>query len=672
MFDRLTVQMLARIGNGRRSTWSRLLPIGFAAAIAVSVLALAAPAALTAGADESSGPSIQYQEAISHAGENFSFSPGAAVTVPFQPRPGDTTMVDGGAPVALPAANGGSALAPAPSSVVPAGTISSLRREVFGFLPYWELGSTLDYDTLSTIAYFGVDLNGDGTLHQSGNGWSGWTSSKLTTVINLAHANGARVVLTIESFAWDSGGVAAQTALLSSPTARQTAVTAIVAQVVSRGVDGVDLDFEPIASGQRANFVAFVQALRAALDAVAPGYELTFCATGRPNTYDLPNLLAAGAADAVFIMGYNLRGGTPGVAGSIDPLTSPYIPYDLTDAVNAFISKVPASKVILGLPWYGSAWSTGTNHAVNAPPASATTYGKPLEVRYDTFAGLAAMADSTHLGKFYDTVEQTAWTAYYGTFGGQPTWREGYFDDSRALSAKCDAIDSWSLRGVGIWALGYDNNNGNGDLTATIAAKFEMGVAATTYHPLTTAVRLVDTRSGTGLVGKLTANTPRTFQVVGAGGTGGVPIGAVAVTGNLEVLNETQSWAMYLGPYAVAKPSTSTVNFVKGNVNANGVGRYGKPERDLPGARREHDRSHLRRQRLLHGRHDGCHLSPNDAPGSPARHKDRQRPSRQVQRQRLSDLPGRGHWSHPPRRHSGHRQPHSGQLHQWRCGLSRS
>ena len=37
-----------------------------------------------------------------------------------------------------------------------------LRREVFGFLPYWELGTTLDYNTLSTIAYFGVGINVDG------------------------------------------------------------------------------------------------------------------------------------------------------------------------------------------------------------------------------------------------------------------------------------------------------------------------------------------------------------------------------------------------------------------------------------------------------------------------------------------------------------------------------
>ena len=90
-----------------------------------------------------------------------------------------------------------------------------LKREVFGFLPYWELtdsSTRLDWEKLSTIAYFGVGAAGDGTLQKTNSdgsttvGWSGWTSSRMTGVINAAHANGARVVLTVQSFAWSSIG----------------------------------------------------------------------------------------------------------------------------------------------------------------------------------------------------------------------------------------------------------------------------------------------------------------------------------------------------------------------------------------------------------------------------------------------------------------------------------
>ncbi len=578
MFECLPLLQLATrfaaVGRSADRHFARgMLSIGLAIALAISAIpALAAATGPVASADQTPD-SIQYQEYLSHGTETYSFTPGIHAAVSYRPRTGDTETIDGAKPVALPAGYPAQPAPVAPSSaaaegtVRPAGTLNPLRREVFGFLPYWELSSTLDYDTLSTIAYFGVSVGSDGNLYEAGNGWAGWNSSTMTTIINTAHAHGTRVVLTAQAFAWGTSEAASQTALLSSPTARQNAAATIAATVRSRGVDGVDLDFEPIASGQRSNYVLFVQQLRIELDKLQPGYELTFCATGAPGTYDLPNLLAPGAADAVFIMGYNLRGGDPATAGSIDPLASTLTRYTLTSVVGTYLGQVPASKVILGLPWYGAAYSTAASHSLNAAVASAVTYGKPVESYYSTLSGLASMSDSTHLGKSYDIGEQTAWTAYYGTFGGQPTWREGYFDDARALGAKCDAIDGWNLRGVGIWALGYDNNNGDGDLTGEIAAKFETGAAGTTFHPLD-PVRIVDTRIRLGIAGKLLANVPQTFLVAGLNGVDGT---ATAVTGNLTVVNETKSGALYLGPYATSRPSTSTINFAAGSTTGNGV-----------------------------------------------------------------------------------------------------
>jgi spore germination protein YaaH len=560
-------------------------PLAIGLAVALAIAMTIAPPGPVAAADSSQpdGPSIQYQEAMAHASKTYSFRPGGVATIPFRPRSGDSTQVGGVRPIPLPAGQGSTVVAPdliEPSVVAPNATGSILRREVFGFLPYWETGSSLDYDTLSTVAYFGVALNNDGTLYKTGNGWNGWVSTTMTTVINNAHAHGTRVALTVESFAWDSAGAAAQRALLSSPTASLTAAQQIAAEIGRRGADGVNLDFEPIASGQSANYISFVRTLRAELDKVHLGYELTFCATGSPSTYDLPNLLAAGAADAVFIMGYDLRGGTPSTAGSIDPLTSIYNRYTLTSIVGTFMSKVPASKIILGLPWYGHAWSTGpANPIVNAPPADIPTYGAPATGV--TYASAKALADRDPAttpctagwptpcvtGWQYDAGEQSAWTAYYGDYGGtQTTWRELYFDDSRALGAKIDAIDGWNLRGLGIWALGYDNNNGDGDLTNAIAAK--LAEMPATYHPLTPA-RILDTRDGTGgLSGPFSSHVARTFQVTGSGG---VPSTATAVTGNLTVTGQTSLGYLYMGPSAMAYPTCSTLNFPKNDDRANAV-----------------------------------------------------------------------------------------------------
>ena len=87
------------------------------------------------------------------------------------------------------------------------------------------------------------------------------------------------------------------------------------------------------------------------------------------------------------------------------------------------------------------------------------------------------------------------------------------------------------------------------------------------YH-VVTPVRLLDTRVGNGITGALTANTPATFTVAGRGG---VPIGAVAVTGNLTVTGSTAGWAVYLGPSPVASPTSSSINFTAGQVRANSL-----------------------------------------------------------------------------------------------------
>ncbi|MGD0862239.1 MAG: glycosyl hydrolase family 18 protein [Candidatus Limnocylindrales bacterium] len=450
------------------------------------------------GAADPDATSIMYQQALEHANDPNTFVPGDAVTVPYHPRAGDTTLVDGRLPIALPAGTAsGRSMAASPQGsiwatpdvVSPSATptlsestpsptaqpqaapaANVLRREVLGFLPYWEsvAGPTLNYDILSTVAYFGVGVDGHGNLQKSDSsgttiGWAGWTSSWMTNVINAAHAHGTRVVLTVEEFAWTTSELNEQADLLASAANRLNAAQQIAAAVSQRGADGVDLDFEPIASTQEGNYTSFVRTLRAQLDAINPGYELTFCATGSTGYYDVAGLTASGAADAVFIMGYDFRTGSSSYAGSIDPLTSPKPVYDLTQVVNLWKARTSVSKIILGLPYYGIAWST-TSNAPNATVISGSACS-PVSVFFAQAASLAATN-----GRNYDSIEQSAWTSYQLTCGGVATWRELYYDDAQSLGAKYDMINYWNLRGMGIWALGYDA--GHPEMAALVANKF--------------------------------------------------------------------------------------------------------------------------------------------------------------------------------------------------------
>lgn len=88
---------------------------------------------------------------------------------PFEAMAADPALAAQPAASPAPSAEAGAPAAPAevPSKVVHPG--SRLKpRELFGFATYWTLGaeSGYQYSDLTTIAYFGLDANGDGSLQR--------------------------------------------------------------------------------------------------------------------------------------------------------------------------------------------------------------------------------------------------------------------------------------------------------------------------------------------------------------------------------------------------------------------------------------------------------------------------------------------------------------------------
>jgi spore germination protein YaaH/flagellar hook assembly protein FlgD len=495
-------------------------------------------ASLPASTLDAPGPSTAYEQAMAHAADRIDFAPGGRVTVAFTPRAGDAWPIDGRAPVALPggrvtgrdmaAARQGStwaepgagedtakpgpgtgtqdgepgapdvapdagaadpddaipatgaswtSTAPGPAAAEPdPAAASGLRRQVFGFLPYWELSNAstkLNYDVLSTIAYFSVGATAAGNLRKrdpdgsSTTGWGGWTSSSLTRVINDAHARGTRVVLTISVFAWSSSQASIQRQLLGSPAARANLARQAAAAVRDRGADGINLDFEPLVSGYESEFVALLKTIRAELSKIKKGYQLTYDTTGYIGNYPLEASIAAGAADAIFVMGYDFRTSGSRVSGSIDPLSGRT--YDLTDAVRAYTSRVAPSKVILGLPWYGRAWSTDSADP-RAANISSAKYGYSTAVIYESVAPLV-----TKYGRRWDGVEQSPYIAYRrenctSTYGCITSWRQVWYDDAQSMKLRLAMVNDYGLRGAGVWALGYDG--GRAELYRAFAESF--------------------------------------------------------------------------------------------------------------------------------------------------------------------------------------------------------
>ena len=138
----------------------------------------------------------------------------------------------------------------------------------------------------------------------------------MTSVISNAHRHGTRVVLTISVFAWTTGQANTQRAILGSRRRALQARQQAVAAVRDRGADGVNLDFEPLASGYADEFVAAAQDVP---DRAEQGQQ---AATSSPTTRPATSATTrsrrrsgAGAADAIFIMGYDYRTSASGTRG---------------------------------------------------------------------------------------------------------------------------------------------------------------------------------------------------------------------------------------------------------------------------------------------------------------------------------------------------------------------
>jgi hypothetical protein len=327
--------------------------------------------------------------------------------------------------------------ATAPPIAAPAALMRArmAAREVFAFAPYWTLDvqKTFDLRHVTTLAYFGVDIAKDGSIVRSGNGWVGYQSQDLADLISRAHKAGIRAVLTIKAFNNETIHAVATDPAVANALARN-----VIAAVKAKSFDGVNIDFEGTGSADRAPFAALARSLAGALHAVDPAWQVTLdsyvsSAQDSQGFFDIAAI--APAVDSFFIMGYDMY--QREVASPNAPLPS----YE--SSIAAYTRAAPASKIVLGAPFYGYDWPTQDN----SPHSRAT--GAPTPVSYVDIAAAG-------YPRYWDSSASVPWTAYQA--GGQ--WHEIYYDDASSIALKARLANNEHLRGTGAWALGMNGNDG--------------------------------------------------------------------------------------------------------------------------------------------------------------------------------------------------------------------
>lgn len=295
------------------------------------------------------------------------------------------------------------------------------------WLPVWDdrsagsLRPALDVGGVSEVSptWATVDLAGELVL----------TSPSRDVLDRLADA-GARLLPTVQNYAdgaWQ-GEVVAE--LLADPRRADAHREELVELALAEGWDGIDIDYEALPPTAGPQFTDFLTALGADLD--EHGLDLTVAVPARaddayPGTLAYSYQLIGEVADQVRVMAYD-HSWSGSEAGPVAPLGW------VSEVVDYAVERVPAGKLMLGVPTYGYDWVGTRGEVLRAADAAELAEDVGAEPEWDADAG--------------------SWTFGYERDGEQHTV---WYEDARSLRGTQELAREAGLRGVAIWQLGGED-----------------------------------------------------------------------------------------------------------------------------------------------------------------------------------------------------------------------
>lgn len=331
------------------------------------------------------------------------------------------------------------------------------KKEVMGFLPYWmlEKASEINLDTITSVSIFGLDVDESGNIlivgsdGKDNSGWLMWNDKKLNEFITRAKRKRIKIYLTFKSFNNEN-----IEKLVTSDKAQKTFIANSIYLINSKNLDGINIDFEYVGTAKEnisSSFTRFITNLNTELKRQLPKAVLTIdtyiTSAASPSFFDVE--LLSNQSDALVVMGYDIH--TPqGEAGSIAPMNGEG--YTIIGLMQSYLEKVSPEKLILAVPYYGYDW--------------------PVDKSSNLATAILAYAELAELTKdntiHWNEATQTPWYEYLDL--ESKVKREVHFENTRSLGIKYDFINKKDIKGVGIWALGYDGLNT--DLQQLLIDKF--------------------------------------------------------------------------------------------------------------------------------------------------------------------------------------------------------
>ncbi|WP_213807414.1 glycosyl hydrolase family 18 protein [Granulicella sp. dw_53] len=212
--------------------------------------------------------------------------------------------------------------------------------------------------------------------------------------------------------------------------------------------DGIDIDWEYPHREDAENYLALLSEFRKKMDALRPGLLLNVAVGPSPRMYPGTDMAAVSKlVDQVGLMTYDFNGPWSATTGFIAPLRAREGQEGGTveHTVQSYITAgVPASKLLVGLPFYGYGW-----HKVTEDNNGLFQEGQSIHGDRPYRSIVDIIEQST---VYRDELSQAPWI-----FDGDVFWT---YEDPTSIRQKSEYIHQQHLGGFMIWELGEDTSTG--------------------------------------------------------------------------------------------------------------------------------------------------------------------------------------------------------------------
>lgn len=332
---------------------------------------------------------------------------------------------------------------------------NTIRKETIGFLPSWSVAnkSKVYPKNLTQIIYFGLNANKDGSITKYNEDnlpvleWTYFNSDYFKEIRREASESGTKVLLSIKSF--DNETI---DNIISNQTAANRLAGELLVLIKQYNLDGINIDFEyftDTAFPTSKYLAKFLGDLSLKLKKENPNLIISIDVNAtvviKDKAYNMTEI--SKAVDQVIFMGYDYRQQNASRAGPPAPIYGEANEHSIWESVTSLSGRLPESKLILAIPFYGYEWQTYTSKH-----KSSVVAGSGALATYKRVKNL--LKGKSNIIKSWDGISKSPWLSYkqYGAI------YQIYYEDDRSISEKIKFANEKNMGGIAIWALGYEGN----------------------------------------------------------------------------------------------------------------------------------------------------------------------------------------------------------------------